>query len=86
MLLRLLIYIILGIVLYRAARSWLGRAQSGGGAARVDPTGQVDDLMIKDPVCGAYFPQSRAVALRAEGQTLYFCSTECRDRYLAEES
>ena len=83
--LRLLIYIVLGIVLYRAVRSWLGKFrnldQSGG-----DPSLRVDDVMIQDPVCGAYFPQSRAVVLNTDGEVLRFCSTECRDRYLAERS
>ena len=86
MLIRLLIYIVLGIVLYRAARTWFGQAQGGRGSPRVNTTGQVDDVMIKDPVCGVYFPQGKAVALNGEGQGLYFCSTECRDRYLAEKS
>ncbi|MEJ2660049.1 MAG: hypothetical protein P8Z73_04935 [Desulfobacteraceae bacterium] len=85
MLIRLLIYIALGIVLYRAARSWLGRSRnverSGG-----DPSVDVDDVMIPDPVCGAYFPKSRAVVLNTDGETLRFCCTECRDRYLAERS
>jgi YHS domain-containing protein len=83
--LRLLIYIVLGIVLYRAARSLFGQSRhldrSGG-----DPSVHVDDVMIQDPVCGAYFPQSKAVVLKTDGEVLRFCSTECRDRYLAERS
>lgn len=84
MLVRLLIYIILGIVLYRAARSLFsqtGNNRRPGGENRPE---QVDDVMIKDPVCGVYFPQSNAVALNEEGRVLYFCSIECRDRYLSQ--
>ncbi len=40
-----------------------------------------DDLMIKDPECGVYFPQRQGVSLRAGGETLYFCSEKCRDDY-----
>jgi uncharacterized protein len=85
MLIRLLIYIALGIVLYRAVRSWLGRSRNRGRSVG-DPSVRVDDVMIQDPVCGAYFPQSRAVVLDTDGEVLSFCSTECRDRYLAERS
>jgi YHS domain-containing protein len=46
----------------------------------------VDDEMIRDPECGIYFPQRSAVALDQRHQVLYFCSTECRDRYLARHS
>jgi hypothetical protein len=83
--LRLLIYIVLGIVLYRAVRSWFSQSRnvdrSGG-----DRSVHVDDVMIQDPVCGAYFPQSRAVVLNTDSEVLRFCSTECRDQYLAERS
>jgi YHS domain-containing protein len=40
-----------------------------------------DDLMIKDPECGVYFPQRQGISLRVDGQTLYFCSEKCRDDY-----
>lgn len=84
--LRLLIYVVLGIVLYRAVKSWLSQSQNRGRSGAGDPSADVDDVMIQDPLCGAYFPQSRAVILKADGKVLSFCSTECRDRYLAERS
>ena len=86
MLIRLLIYIALGIVLYRAVKSLFGQSQNRGRAGEGDAGEPVDDVMIQDPVCGAYFPQSRAVVLNTDGEVLRFCSTECRDRYLAERS
>jgi uncharacterized protein len=86
MLVRLLIYIILGTVLYRAAKSWFGRPDNGASPGKTAASGQVDDVMIKDPVCGTYFPRGNAVALNGKDQALFFCSTECRDRYLAERS
>jgi uncharacterized protein len=86
MLIRLLIYIALGIVLYRAIKSLFGPPRNRGGFGGGDAGERVDDVMIQDPQCGVYFPQNRAVVLHTDGQTLYFCSTECRDRYLAEKS
>lgn len=43
-----------------------------------------DDLMIKDPECGVYFPQRQGVSLKVNGETLTFCSDKCRDDYKAK--
>ncbi|MEJ2222369.1 MAG: hypothetical protein P8X80_16375 [Desulfobacterales bacterium] len=48
--------------------------------------GQIDDVMIKDPFCQAYFPRRDAVHLNLSGDDLYFCSKECRDQYMARQS
>lgn len=37
--------------------------------------------MALDPVCGSYVPLSSAVKLTDGGQTVYFCSEECRERF-----
>jgi YHS domain-containing protein len=39
-------------------------------------------VMIKDPVCGIYFPQREGIELQHGGQTHMFCSVACRDRFL----
>ncbi len=36
----------------------------------------------KDPRCGIYVAEELAVRASVGGQEHYFCSTECRDRYL----
>ena len=43
----------------------------------------IDDVMVKDPQCEVYFPLREGVAATVDGKTEYFCSTECRDRYLS---
>jgi hypothetical protein len=48
--------------------------------------GQIDDVMIKDPYCEAYFPKRNAVHLHLNTNDLYFCSKECRDKYIARQS
>ena len=86
MLFRLLIYIILAVVLWRAAKSWFARSgHRGEGQSRRSPE-QVDDVMIMDPVCGTYFPKSKAVSWNGPGEALLFCSVQCRDRYLKSKS
>lgn len=37
--------------------------------------------MVRDPVCGTFVVPSTALALRAAGRDVYFCSEECRQRY-----
>jgi uncharacterized protein len=81
--LKLLIWITLGYMAYRAVIKWLG-----GGAHRQSRMPgpnypQVDDIMIKDPECGSYFPRRSGVMADVNGNSMHFCSAECRDRYLA---
>ena len=86
MFIRLLIFAILGVVIYRVLTSVLG----GSGAGRVDssygPQDQVDDVMVKDPVCGTHFPKRDGVTITTSHDVLYFCSDKCRERYLAQHS
>lgn len=87
MLFRLLIFAILGFVIYRAVKSWLN--STGHPDDHNDPrvnSQAVDDVMIKDPICGKYFAQRNGVALDASREVIYFCSRECRDRYAAQQS
>ncbi len=37
--------------------------------------------MKKDPVCGTYIPESQAIKLNWEKETVYFCSKKCRDEF-----
>jgi uncharacterized protein len=40
--------------------------------------------LVRDPQCGTYVPESRAVALNAGQEVLHFCSTACRDAWQAQ--
>jgi len=35
----------------------------------------------KDPVCGTYVSIATALQEKIKGETVYFCSRECRDKY-----
>jgi len=35
----------------------------------------------KDPVCGTFISTATAFQKSVSGQTYYFCSTECRDKF-----
>ncbi|MGD8367140.1 MAG: hypothetical protein PVG78_05850 [Desulfobacterales bacterium] len=82
---RLLIFALLLYLAWRALKSWMT-----GGAVGRRSTGDlqsdvVDDIMVQDPICKVYFPKRDGVHLRSGGKDLYFCSSECRDRYVEEQ-
>ena len=35
----------------------------------------------KDPVCGTYVSMATALQEKIKGETVYFCSKECREKY-----
>ena len=81
---RLLLLIIIAYLAYRAVKSWVMRnLQVPGQNDSRHP--RIDDVMIKDPVCGIYFPQREGVELDHSGQTLLFCSTACRERFMEQQ-
>jgi YHS domain-containing protein len=72
-------------MLYKGVRSLLaGGTQKERMGGRRDGEGEVLDIMVQDPQCGTYVPQGQAVRAKLNGQELFFCSRECRDKFLAE--
>lgn len=42
-------------------------------------------MQVTDPVCGMKLESTKAAATESvQGQTLYFCSTSCHDKYQAD--
>src|SRR5579871_2466660 len=37
----------------------------------------------KDPACGTYIAAATSLKETVEGETFYFCSKQCRDKYVA---
>ena len=82
---KLLLLIIVAYLAYRAVKSWVLRnLQVPGESGSQNP--KIDDVMVKDPVCGVYFPEREGVALHHDGQRVIFCSKACRDRYVEGNS
>jgi uncharacterized protein len=76
--------ILLGVIYlcYRALKSWMLQSGSSKKTVLDKPASQIDDVMIKDPYCEIYFPKKDGVHLRINGKDLYFCSEECRDKFV----
>jgi uncharacterized protein len=53
----------------------------GSGTSEGRPQQQKE--MVKDPVCGMYMDPRLAIRQEEKGELLFFCSEECRQRYLA---
>ncbi len=83
--LKFLILFCVAFLLYRSLRSWIFPDTSKKNTVSGKATGQIDDVMIKDPYCEAYFPKRNAVHLNVKGNDLYFCSKKCRDKYVARQ-
>jgi uncharacterized protein len=81
MFVKLLIYIVIGVLIYRLVKGLMVGNTGGGRRMSGRTPEQVDDVMIKDPVCGAYFPKRMGVTLDDNGHMVHFCSEKCRERY-----
>ncbi len=51
-----------------------------GSSAQNPPT--ISGRVFKDPQCGTYVAEEIAFEVHTSSQVHYFCSAECRDRYL----
>lgn len=40
------------------------------------------ESLKKDPICGTFVAPSAALTLERAGQTHYFCSAECRNKFV----
>jgi len=85
---RMLRYLFWILVVSWAVRL-MGRlvGQMAGGAAQrerpVDvPNSAVSKRLVRDPVCGIHVSEGLALPLRQGNETVYFCSMECREKYL----
>jgi YHS domain-containing protein len=39
--------------------------------------------MVRDRICETFLPKSRAILLLRDGQEHFFCSEDCRSRFVA---
>lgn len=82
--LRLILYalfIFFGYKVFKWALRSLDSGQSEPLAQGSQEKLTVDDL-VKDPVCGVYVPVKTALSTTMDGKRVYFCSENCRKKYL----
>jgi len=85
---RLIFYAVILILFARSvSKLWAGVREGLGherpSRRRVPERGV---QMARDPVCGTFVIPEQAIVLTTGSQRLYFCSTECRDKYRAQSN
>ena len=78
---RVLLLLAIIYIGYRYFKSWMASYAETRQAGFGKSVQKVDDIMIKDPFCGAYFPKRDGIHGRFDGKDLFFCSKECREKY-----
>ena len=86
---RVLAYLIGAVLVVTLLRSVLGVVLRGfgellrsGTSTPAHPSKEgLGGELKKDPVCGTFISPATAFQKYAGGQTYYFCSTECRDKF-----
>jgi len=83
--LRYLFWVLVLSSLVRLLRRLVTQMGSGAAGAKpyVDvPNDAVTKKLVRDPVCGIHLSEGLALPLRQGSETVYFCSAECREKYL----
>jgi len=84
-----LLVMVFALTLVRAVIGVLGRAfsmfvsppppQQPAQRPEMPVTGELK----KDPACGTYISAATSIKRIVDGETYYFCSAECRDKFVA---
>jgi uncharacterized protein len=83
MILRFLWYLLLGFLVFKLIQALRGSLMPPRNSSNQGPGGK-GEKMVKDPQCGTYVPQSEALTETVAGKTHYFCSPECREKFLSK--
>ncbi len=88
---KILFYILAAYLIYMMLKRRFGRSDVNGGSGR-GSGGQtreqqghktVGEEMVQDPVCQSYVPVSEALQVRTRHGIVYFCGSECREKFLS---
>lgn len=79
---KLIVFLVAGFLLYKLIMG----DQKKKMAAKQKQTSQSVEAgeMVKDPVCGTYVSSDSDIRVKQGDQVYYFCSYDCRDKFLEE--
>jgi YHS domain-containing protein len=93
---RVVLYLIFAVVLISLLRGIMGIIAKGFGElmgprpGQSTPSSQAPGKQVpltgelkKDPACGTYIAAATSIQEKVGGETFYFCSKQCRDKYVA---
>lgn len=80
--LRFILFALIAYIFYQGIRivQKLSRKSNSSPKSR-----QISGLMVKDIVCNTYLPKEDAIKEMREGKEYYFCSQECRQKFLESQ-
>jgi len=79
---RLVFSLIVAYVIYLFLRLLLSPRRQ---ARRHSNRTQSSNIMVKDETCNTYLPREEAILEHADGKDYYFCSQECRQKFLGQK-
>ncbi len=79
---RILILAVLFYILYRLL---FGNRKKKQATSQVPPEIPAQDTLAEDPICHTYVPQSQALSVEMDEKTYYFCSKECRNKFIEQQ-
>jgi YHS domain-containing protein len=82
--LRTLVMVVLVFIVVRLARQLL-RPGAPPPDPRLDARTPAGADLVRDPACGVHVPRASAIAERADGEPIFFCSEKCREAYARGE-
>jgi uncharacterized protein len=82
-LLRLIFYAIVFYIAYAIIRFFQKQGNKSSGSTAQDSK-RTQGLMVKDEICNTYVPREDALLEVREGKEHFFCSAECRRKFLEQ--
>lgn len=79
---RFLIYVILAFIAYQAYKSARAAVSGSLGRSQREDREPITAELVEDPICHTYCPKTETLKIDSQGKTFYFCSEECRDKFL----
>ncbi len=77
--LRIILYGLLAYILYKFIRFYQKLSQKSNSPRQANKS---SGHMVKDEICNTYLPQEDTIKEIHEGKEYFFCSQECRQKFL----
>jgi len=81
---RILILLALFYILFKLLIN-AGKGENTEATPAGKPLEPPRDVLKEDPVCHTLIPARQAITLKNNGNTLYFCSSDCRSKFITTQ-
>jgi YHS domain-containing protein len=81
---RVFLLVVMALLALRAIGRFMGGLAQGArpeGSRQRPRQGEAPVKMAKDPVCGTFVVPGKALSTTAGGETVWFCSEQCRSEF-----